>query len=266
MLYRTFLLALFGFAAISSAQAIEPFAGPQPIAVLLQENPSAAVMGAETPRIAIYQNGDVIYSRGYGDDQTYLYAEMSFTALAAVTDHLMPVANLDKLKSQYSVTNAAGQGAALFYLHVNGKDVVTSVYGLRPEDDNGGSKARSLDKIPVELRQLYHYLLTVDFSETRPWSSIYVEAMIFPVDDASGGLLHWPKDWPDLKSDRAIKRKDGYSIFLNDSMRGDLKEFLAGEKKDGVVEIDGAKWNVESRPVFPSEPVWRKAFSTFEGK
>jgi hypothetical protein len=263
MLYRTFLLAFISLGFISSAKALEPFAGPQPIAVLLQENPSAAVMGAETPRIAIYENGDVIYSRGHGENQIYFYAEIGFAAVRSVIDHLTPVTDL-KLKSRYSVTNAPGQGAALFYLHANGKTVVTSVYGLRPEDDEGGSKARALDRVPVQLRELYHYLLTVDFTETRPWTSVYVEAMVFPVGDVSGKVLHWPKDWPDLKSDRVINRKDGFSIFLNGSERDELRNFVAQENKDGAVIINGSKWTVESRPVFPSEPIWRKAFSDLE--
>ena len=265
MSFRAFLLAFICLNAVCSAKDFEPFAGPQPVAVLLQEKPWAAIMGAETPRMVIYDNGDVIYSRGSGDEQTYFFAEMSFPALASVTNHLAPVATLANLKPRYRVTGATDQGAALFYLHVNGKEVVTSVYGLRPEDDSGGPKARDLSKTPVELRQLYHYLLTVDFSESRPWHSTYAEAMIFPTDDVSGGLLHWPKSWPDLKSDRVIKRKEGYSIFLDGSMRDELKTFLAGEKKDGAVEIDGRNWSVASRSVFPSEPVWRRAFSTLEG-
>jgi len=264
MSFRTFFLAFLSLTAVCSAKDFEPFAGPQPMAVLLQEKPWAPIMGAETPRIVIYSNGDIIYSRGSGDDQVYFYAEMSYPVLARVTDHLTPLTNVTNLKPRYSVTGATDQGAALFYLHVNGKEVVTSVYGLRPEDDNGGPKARSLSKLPPELRELYHYLLTVDFSESRPWHSAYAEAMIFPVEDTSGGVLHWPKAWPDLKSDRVIKRKEGYSIFLDGSMHDELKSFLSNEKKDGAVEIDGRNWSVASRSVFPSEPVWRKAFSSLE--
>ena len=123
---------------------------------------------------------------------------------------------------------------------------------------------RTIGKLPDQLCQLYHYLLTVDFTETRLWKPAYVEAMIWPLDDAPDGLIQWPKTWPDLNSDRAVQRKSGYSIFLDGSMRDELKDFLAGEKEKGAVEIDGRKWTVASRPVFPSEPVWRKAFSKIE--
>ena len=78
MTYWTWLPAFLCLAALCSAKDIEPFAGPKPIAVMLQENPWAAVMGAETPRIAIYENGDVIYSRDSTPQKpgTYFYAEL----------------------------------------------------------------------------------------------------------------------------------------------------------------------------------------------
>jgi hypothetical protein len=225
-------------------------------------------MGAETPRIAIYENGDVIYSRGTAatKNETYFYAELSFPAMAAIIDHLKTVTDLKKLKPMYSLPDGSNQGAVLFYLRVDHKEVVTSVYGLGPKDDLEGFRVRTIGRIPDPLRELYHYLLTVDFTESRPWRPAYVEAMIWPFDNANDGLLRWPKDWPDLNSDRAIKRQNGYSIFLDGSRRDALAEFLAKEKSKGAVEIDGRKWTADSRPVFPSEPIWRKAFARIESQ
>ncbi len=266
MTYWTWLPIFLILTAFCSAKDIEPFAGPKPIAVMLQENPLATVMGAETPRIAIYENGDVIYSRD-GTPQktgTYFYAELGVPALSAVIDQVKPVVDLKELKPMYNLSDDTNQGAVLFYLRVDNREVVTSVYGLHPQDDRDSFRVRTISKLPDQLRQLYHYLLTVDFTETRLWKPTYVEAMLFPFDDASDGLIQWPKAWPDLKSDRAVQRKSGYSIFLDGSMRDELKDFLAGEKEKGAVEIDGKKWTVASRPVFPSEPIWRKAFSKIE--
>jgi len=264
MTYWTSLLALISFTTVCSAKDFEPFEGFKPVAVLVQEYTGAAVMGAETPRVAIYENGGVIYFRGDSahNQGAYFYAELGFPALSTVISQLKTVTDLKGLKSSYSVTNGTDQGRALFYLRADNAEVVTSVYGLRPQDKD--TKELPAGRIPNELRQLYHYLVTADFTESRPWRPAYVEAMIWPLDDAFDGLIHWPKTWPDLNSDRAIKRKNGFSIFLDGSMRDDLKNFLAGEKEKGAVEIDGRKWTVASRPVFPSEPVWRKAFSRIE--
>jgi len=263
----TWLPIFIGLTAIVSAKDVEPFAGPQPIAVMLQESPWATVMGAETPRIAIYENGQVIYTRGGPSpkQETYFYAELGFPAMADVINHLKPVTDLKNLKPMYSLPDDANQGATLFYLRVDNKEVVTSVYGLHPQDDREGFRIRTVGRIPDELRELYHYLLTVEFTESRPWRPAYVEAMIWPFDGAPDKVLPWPKNWPDLNSDRASKRKSGYSIFLDGSMRDNLKDLLSFEKDKDAVEISGKPWTVASRPVFPSEPIWRKAFSKLEG-
>jgi hypothetical protein len=256
-----------GLTLACSARDFEPFAGPQPIAVLLLETPSAPIMGAETPRIAIYENGEVIFYHQGSNPQKdpYFYAEMSFPAMSEVLRQLKTVTNLPGLKSSYNASNSPELGAALFYLRAGGKTVVTSVYGLRPE--NMGTNAGELPagRVPEALRNLYRYLLTVQFIPGRLWRPAYEEAMIWPYEDNADGLIHWPKDWPDLKSGQTIKRDSGYSIFLDASLRDDLKHFLSGKKDNHAVEIDGQKWTVASRPVFPSEPIWRKAFSNIGG-
>ena len=266
MTYWTWLPLLLALTAVCSAKEIEPFAGPKPIAILLQENPWAAVMGAETPRIAIYENGEVIYSRGDPAQKgsAYFYAELSFPALADVLNHLKPVADLKNLKPMYNLPDDNNQGASLFYLSVDGKVVVTSVYGLNPQDDREGFRVRTVGRIPDELRELYHYLLTIDFTESRPWRPAFVEAMIWPFEGDPDKTLVWPKAWPGLDSGRTKERKNGYSIFLDGSQRDELKDFLSGEKERDAVEINGKKWTVASRPAFPSEPVWRKAFSQIQ--
>jgi hypothetical protein len=264
MTYWTSLLFFLGFTAACSASDFQPFAGPQPVVVMLQENPWASVMGAETPRIAIYENGTVIYTRS-AKQETYFTAEMNFNALSDVMDHVKPVVDLKGLKPTYSLPDGSNQGATLFYLRVDNKVVVTSVYGLHPEDDRDGFRVRTLGKLPDELRELYHYLLTVEFTESRPWHSVYEEAMIWPFDGTPDKVLTWPKPWPGLDSDRTIKRKNGgFSIFLDGSQRDELKTFLSGEKEKDAVEISGREWTAASRSVFPSEPVWRKAFSSIE--
>jgi len=223
-------------------------------------------MGAETPRIAIYENGDVIYSRQVSKQkrEVYFYAKLDFKALSDIADHLLPVVEGQEVKSSYSVTNATDQGSALLYLRVDNKEVVTSVYGLNPENIDHGTQEPGGDLIPVRLRQLYHYLFTVDFTESRTWHPAYVEAMLWPYDHAQDQSLHWPKTWPDLSFDRALKRTRGFSIFLDGSMEADLKKFLAGAPEGGAVEIDGKTWSMAWRPTFPSEPIWRKAFARLD--
>lgn len=270
MLYRHGLILLF-FSLMMPCIAgdFEPFAGPAPMAVLIQENPSTDVIGAETPRIAIYDNGDVVYARTFpkqGD--VYFYAKLSFEALASLRDRLRNVTEMGGLKTAYSLTKVADQSRALFYLHVGNQIVATSVYGLNPDGLRHETTEAGGDQIPASLRQLYRYLSLLDFPGSRPWRPTYVEAMLFPYvldDNPPGVTLNWPATWPDLNSNRVIKRNQGYSIFLDGSKQEDLKKFLAFEGDKGAVVINQQKWSVSWRPVFPSEPEWRKALSPLEG-
>jgi hypothetical protein len=263
MLYRTALLWLAATRCYpGAAMDLEPFAGPQPMAVLLQRDPSTPVVGAETPRIAIYQNGDVIYSRTGRDPEqkSYFFTTLSFDALATLEDQLRSVTNLARLKPEYVLNDVSDDSTTFFYLQVGNREVVTSVFGLHP----GNTKGSPGEDLPAALLQLYNYLWNLDFPESRRWHPALLEAMIWP-DDTPGESILWPSTWPDLKSGRSMKRDDGYSIFLDGSMQGDLQKFMAIERTKGVVEIDGQNWTMAWRPVLPSEPVWRKALSNLEG-
>ncbi len=264
MLFRTLLLVFFiGLSVCARAKDFQPFAGPQPLAVLVEEDPLAPVVGAETPHIAIYENGDVIYAReGSGKrGTTYFYAKLSYEALSAITAKLETVTDLPEIKPVYSVSESPDDGSALFYFHVDGRETVISVHGLNRQ----GEKAAHSGNLPAAIRELYDYLWTLDFQEARRWHPVYVEAMVWPDDEAPGKSLPWPKSWPDLGSDRAITRGNGFSIFLDSSMQGDLEKFVSFANPDDAVEIDGRKWSLAWRPVFPSDPVWRKAFADVKG-
>ncbi len=253
------ILCLLSLLLPVRAGKVEPFAGPRPMAVLVQENPWASVVGAETPRIVVYENGDVIYTRDMPEEKKefHFLARLDMNAMSAVKDHLRTVTNLSNLQRTYQLSESTGLGSSLFYLNVDNREVVVSVYGLHP---GGDATYVQTGRIPDPLRQLYNYLWTLQFAEARPWHSSYIETMIWPNDTSTEPAIVWPKDWPGLASDRALPRGDGYSIFLDGNRLGALKKFLATQKSKSAVEIDGRKWSLTWTPVFPSEPVWRKAF------
>jgi hypothetical protein len=90
--------------------------------------------------------------------------------------------------------------------------------------------------------------------------------MIWPYEYAPDVSITWPKNWPGLDSKRAIKRGDSYSIFLDGIMFPELQKFLKTRKEKGAVKIGDKKWAVSFRYVFPSEPMWRKAFEGSQAK
>ena len=103
-------------------------------------------------------------------------------------------------------------------------------------------------------------MATLQFSNDQEWTPKYIEVMATPYEHAPGESILWPKRFPGLDSVRVRTRGESFSIFLDYSEKGALASFLKTQKPLGAVEISGKKFSVATRYVFPSEPVWRKAF------
>jgi hypothetical protein len=270
---KRFAFILLSVAGLNLLAAeFSPFDGPKPIAVLIQTDPWAMVMGADTPRIAVYEDGSVIFLKKSEKSASYHRKDLSEIQLADFKKRLTPTAHLKDLKRSYTLLpHVTDQPEALFYLRDGERELTTSVYGLKA----AGTKLPAYtvlpgkqkpDAAPDELLELHKYLCTVDYPDSQEWTPRYLEVMIWPYEYAPDASIVWPKDWPGLDSKRSFKRGDSYSIFLDGSALPELRKFLKSRKEKGAVEIGGKKWAVSFRAVFPSEPVWRKALESANQK
>jgi hypothetical protein len=165
-----------------------------------------------------------------------------------------------KIKNYYALSSATDQPETLIYTNFETSNVVTRIYGLSVDFKVRGTKNGVL---PQSIIQLHKYLTNLEFADAQKWEPNYTEVMIWPYEYAAGEPLHWPKDWPNLDSPNTLKRgDDAYSIFLPGTETNKLRDFRTKLKEKQAVEIGGKKWSVSCRPVFPSEPVWRKAFES----
>jgi hypothetical protein len=230
------------------------------------------VMGADTPRVAVYEDGMVIFLKESGKIANYRRKDLSATELADFKKRLTPTAQLKGLKRSYNLLpHVTDQPEALFYFRDGERELTTSVYGLKA----AGTKLPAYpvlaekqkpDVAPEELLELHKFLCSADFSDSQEWTPHYLEVMVWPYEYAPDTSIVWPKDWPGLNSKRSFKREDSYSIFLDGSVLPELQKFLRTRKEKGAVEIGGKKWAVSFRSVFPSEPVWRKALKNAQEK
>lgn len=268
--FVTFAVAVISLSLC--AAEFHPFDGPKPLAVLIQTDPWAMVMGADTPRIAVYEDGTVIFLKGSKDGASYYYTKLSETAFSGFKKRLTPVFGLKDWKYLYSLRpNVTDQPEAMFYVRAGERELATRVYGLKITGTKlpaytvlpGGRKP---DSVPDELLELHSYLSSVEYPDSKEWSPKYVEVMIWPYEYAPDASIIWPKDWPALDSEHSLKRGDSYSIFLDGSVLPALQKFLQAGKERGAVEIGGKKWALSYRRVFPSEPIWRKAFQNANEK
>jgi hypothetical protein len=253
------VVAALCLSSVCAAAEFNPFQGPTPVAVFIQTNPWAMVIGADTPRVALYDNGELIFVKKANDRLAYRHVTLAEDQLQAVRDRLKPVLALKGLKPHYNVRpDVTDQPEALFYFRDGTREVATSVYGLMAAETKLAGEA-TVTTPPNALLELHKWLCDLDYPGSEEWSPKYVEVMLWDYSYAPDASIHWPKEWPSLKSDRAIKRGDSYSIFLDGASLPKLREFLGTRKAKGAVEIEGKKMAVSYRMIFPGEPAWFKA-------
>ncbi len=251
------LASLNGFAA-----GFNPYDGPMPLAVYVETNPWAMVLGADTPRVVVYENGSVIFLKESGDRVDYFHKVLSTAEFAEFKRRLEPAIHLKDLKPFYNMRpGVTDQPESMFYVRESAREMTTRVYGLanlvldKPGYTYRPDKRNPQDP-PSELVDLYRFLDLVNYPGARKWTPSYIEVMFRPYPHSLKPALAWPRHWSGLGSDRSFKRGNSYSIFLDGSSLPELREFLGG----GPVEAGEKKWAVSYRYVFPSTPVWSKHF------
>ena len=261
VLTTTLLLAL---AACAVTRDIAPFTGPTPIAMVLQAG-TWLTIGADMPLLALYDDGQVIARTRAPDTTTYLHTHLSDAELRTITQQLVSFGDYSQLKRVYELTVfATDQPQTMIYLHLEGKTFTTTVEGLHLSEPKrlAYSVFQHPDRLPTLLKDLYGYLIGLDFPEAQPWRPASIEVRIWPYDYAPDASIPWPEDWPGLDSPSTLKRGDAYAIFLPGTALPQLRALLQTRHARGAVEIDKKKWAVSFRCMFPGERIWWHAFRT----
>src|SRR5689334_16466703 len=98
------LIALVVAAPRGSAQprAVDPYSGPRPVVVWIETNPWAMVLGADTPRLALYEDGTLIcVVKDASGVPTHLRSTLSPSDLDRALQRIRSVGDLSGLKRQY---------------------------------------------------------------------------------------------------------------------------------------------------------------------
>lgn len=258
MSVRLFSLLLAFLATLPVQAAFDPFAGPKPVAVFIEQNPWLMVIGSDTPRVTVYDNGDVIFLKKSGDEYSMRIAKLSPTELSQLEQKWAPLFET-KLKRDYSLSDATDQTSAQLYLRNGDQAIAVDAYGLDCDGISYVAKLDPADTPPPEFYAVHKSLCNLDFASSEAWTPEYVEVMLWNYDYAPDKSIHWQQDWPNLQSERAIQRGDMWSIFLDGTELPKLLAFLKTRPEKGAVEVGGKKWAASVRYTYPSEPVWRQA-------
>lgn len=216
---------------------------PMPEIVFIERDPWKMVMGSDSPRFALYEDGRVIYR----DEEEFRTVQLGAAELEKIREQLSP-AHKPSLNGRYEVASATDQpdNSLLFY---RGEPVFLDVYGSLDDEDDVSHLSNSVREAFEAVRSFRH-------ARSSRWLPQWIEVMVWPYEHAVGPSIKWKRDWPSVSDQRTVRRGDGYSLFLPATELQPLREFLATKKPQGAVEIDSRKWSVSIRFPFPQEKLW----------
>ncbi len=234
-----------------------------PVFALIEYNPWAMVIGADSPSFVLYEDGTVVFLRKEADEN-YRYYTCSISSNKSLMAEFLYEAR-HELQNDYTLADWTDQTTTLFFW----KDKKVSVYGdiLTPprlEHQNlsifSGIYERNLKlwkTCPVELRELLKKIRAFDNPKAKKWMPEKIEVMFWPYEYAPDESIVWPNTWPDLKDDNTKKRgKNSYSVYVSSEQYDELIKFLKKQKDKGAVLINGKKMAVSIRFPFPQEKQW----------
>lgn len=215
----------------------------RPLVVLVETEPWAMVIGSDSPRFALYSDGLVIYRYEREYRSVRLGAEERRALLA-----LLDVETLACFTGHHGNTAATDQPYHNLFLGRGGPLSLVSVYGARFDPS----------AVPTPVAAANARLAAFIHPAARAWLPERIEVMIWPYEYAPDASIDWPAGWPGLTSEYAVRRGDGYSIFVPAAERDRLIAFLGTRRERGAVQIGGRKWAVSLRLPFPMERMWMR--------
>lgn len=259
---RYLFAALVLFAGTASSAEFDPHKGPAPVLVLMTNDPWAQVIGSDTPRLAAYEDGTVIYQRELNGIPSMLVAHLSHDGLSKLVDIARPLIGLPGLQRYYDLAPGCTDQptTALFIADKNTTQVV-GVYGLTVRGRSMREHMDGEEPPPPEFMKAHKLLCEYLVPNAKPWVPPYIEVMLWDYDYAPDASILWPSKWPTLDSPRVRKRGDSFSVYLDGAELQALRDFVATRKEKGAVEVSGRKYAIGYRFTFPSESIWMAAFS-----
>lgn len=217
---------------------------PMPEVVFIGFEFDTAVLGSDSPKFALYEDGKVIYR----DGENYRSVKLTAKELSSLRRSLSP-AHKSELAGEYDIewlTDHAPRNSLLLY---RGEPVFLSVNGSLED-------GQVLSRLPKSVRDAYEIVRTFKHTKSTLWMPEKIEVMIWPYENAPDASILWKPDWPKISDANTMQRGDSYSLYFPASELENLQQFLSTRKSRGAVEIEGRKWSVSTRIPFPQERLW----------
>ena len=234
------LLLVVAAALAAPSSAKSPDAAASPLIVYIETDPWLMVIGSDSPRFVLYDDGTVIYRTDEGYQSVVLSTEDT-AALAAKVD-LVGIPNYTDY-AQF-VTDQPNS----IIVDFRAKLAVVA-YGATSRHRQRGGPGDKLFEMITLLREYQSPAAEV-------WQPETIEVMIWPYEYAPEASIIWPTEWPGLDHPTTVKRGDSYSLYVPIREKDALFAFLETRKERGAVEVGGKKWAVSLRTPLPAEEQW----------
>ncbi len=224
---------------------------PQPLVLLYIRDPWRMVIGSDSPRFALYENGLVIYASGEKKPEkaflSKLLSPIELKELLTTLDLERRLVGLDGKK--FSASSATDQPRNQLRYSINGQSREIEVYGPPHGRQPGDPGAES---VPKPFLEIFDFLTLYHAKGAKPWLPPQIEVMIWPFDYSRETPQPWPKEWPGLDDPATRKRgNDSYSLFLDSRHFSAFLDLLRGMRSSQAVSIGDKKWAISYRIPFP---------------
>jgi len=253
-------ITIGSFLAVCASACI---AEPKPLLVVIERDPWAMVMGSDSPRLALYDDGTLICaSEKPSMEQPFVSRKIANTAKFG--KEIAPF-DLTKLGKSYLLSNATDQITTIIWTPAKSIGIYGNWRRSRSSDREtspilrgiGEREKKMKEYLPQEIRSILEHVDEQIKVGGAPWLPEKIEVMFWPYEYAPDESIIWPKEWPDLYAKETRQRRENsFSVYLTSVKFGDLLRFFRTRKEKGAVLINGKKMADYVRFPFPGEGAW----------
>jgi hypothetical protein len=231
---------------LATAHPAFKWAGSQPLVLLTEYNPWAMVIGSDSPTLALYTDGTIIYWSGERRSGKYLTAMLG----SSEVENLLKSARLDDLdglKACYAIADYTDQPTNVLVVETKNGYKTIEVYGAIRQMGNIPA-----DRMPTSLQETFRVLLAFTNPRAHDWNPPYLQVMMWPFSYAKSSLP-WPEYFPGTGDKNTRQSAQRMDLFLPYSEVPQYKAFVSKLKPTTAVLLDGKKWAISERLPFPHE-------------
>lgn len=255
---RILLFAIVAFSYVGAAE-------PEPILVVQEMDPWRMVVGSDSAKFAIYDDGSVIYQTANPTAERP-FSRRRIDDPAKEPEKLLGF-DLKNVGAEYELSLATDQISTLIWtperqieIYGDWRKPLTISSGDDPDLKAIDERERKMwEALPKEVRTFLARIEQEQGKAGEPWLPANIEVMFWPYEYAPEASIIWPAGWPDLKSNTTRKwGEDSYKVFLASKSFPELRKFVSTQNEKGAVLINDKKMAISYRFPFPGELKWRQ--------